>query len=123
MTTGLETPRQRAIVLLMLVVVAAGTGIGYFQDGSWQTRELIELSRKDPRAAQQQMLESMVAKLQAQVKRMAGAGRLRNMSSSWKPCRTTRGRAIYSPGGGAAPAAPSVAAGGPGQSDPACNMP
>ncbi len=62
-------PRRWGVVLALLLVVAAGTLAGYFLDGSWQTRELIEISREDPRAAQQQMLQSMVTKLQAQVRR------------------------------------------------------
>lgn len=67
--TAVTAPRRWGVVLLILLLIGAATGIGYYQDGSWQTRDLIELSRADPQAAQQQMLEAMVTKLQAQVAR------------------------------------------------------
>lgn len=55
-------PRWTLAVLVLLVVTSASA---YWVAGSWRTRDLITLAQRDPGAAQQQMIDGMVAKLRA----------------------------------------------------------
>ena len=63
-----STPRRGAWALALLLVLGVAAGVGYAVGGGWQTRQLIELAQRDPQAAQQQMVDGMVAKLETRLK-------------------------------------------------------
>jgi len=61
------TPRKPLFAALTVLVLLAGAGLAYVLSGNWETRSLIELADEDPRAAEQQMIDGMVAKLKARL--------------------------------------------------------
>lgn len=63
--TGASRKPWLAVVLVLLLVGV--TALVYWRADSWRTRGLIELAERDPQAAQQALVDSMVAKLQARL--------------------------------------------------------
>lgn len=59
--------RRPWIAPLAAVALAVLAGLGYWQGDTWRTQKLIELSHTDPAAAQQQMVDGMVARLEARL--------------------------------------------------------
>lgn len=58
-------PRQLRRTLAIILLLIAASGSAYWFAGSWRTHDLITLAQRDPAAAQQQMIDGMVAKLTA----------------------------------------------------------
>lgn len=63
-----ETPRRYVLALGLGLLLAAVSSLLYWRSDSWRTRELIALAARDPAAAEQQMVQDMVAKLQRKLK-------------------------------------------------------
>lgn len=61
-------PRRYAWALAATLGLALAAGLGYWADGSWRTRGLIELAQHDPGAAERQMVDGMVARLEARLR-------------------------------------------------------
>lgn len=60
----LRQGRRLWVTPVLVVVLMLAAAAGYWQAGTWRTQGLIELSQQDPAAAQQQMVEDMVARLE-----------------------------------------------------------
>lgn len=61
-------PRHLRWTLAVIVLLVAASALAYWAAGSWRTHDLIALAQRDPAAAQQQMIDGMVAKLTAHLK-------------------------------------------------------
>ncbi|NGY05422.1 c-type cytochrome biogenesis protein CcmI [Solimonas terrae] len=57
-------PRHLRWTLAVIVLLALASGLFYWRSDSWRTRDLIALAQSDPAAAQRQMIDGMVAKLE-----------------------------------------------------------
>src|SRR3546814_1924828 len=56
-------PRHLRWTLVVIVLLVGASSLAYWAAGSWRTHGLIALAQRDPAAAQQQMIDGMVAKL------------------------------------------------------------
>ncbi|WP_020649828.1 c-type cytochrome biogenesis protein CcmI [Solimonas variicoloris] len=65
---GESAPRRRGLALALVLLLGALAGLGYWLEGSWRTRALIELAQRDPQAAEQQMIDGMVGQLERRLK-------------------------------------------------------
>jgi cytochrome c-type biogenesis protein CcmH len=65
-------PRRLRWALGVIAVLALAAGAAYWQSGSWRTRELIALAAHDPQAAQQRMVNGMVAQLEGRLHEQPG---------------------------------------------------
>lgn len=65
--TASLSARQVSWALVGVVVLAMISGLLYWYGGSWRTRDLIELAGHDPQAAQERMVEGMVATLESRL--------------------------------------------------------
>ena len=56
------TRRWPAVGLLMLLLLGF-SALGYWQQGSWRTQQMIETAQRDPQAGQQLAIEDMIQRL------------------------------------------------------------
>ncbi|WP_028081514.1 c-type cytochrome biogenesis protein CcmI [Solimonas soli] len=63
-----EAPRRPLAALLAVLVLLVGAGLAYAVAGNWQTRALIDLAQRDPQAAERQMIDGMIARLETRLK-------------------------------------------------------
>ena len=61
--------RRWSVLPLLLAVVTVFAAIGYLQDGSWRVRELIDLSKHDPAAAERRMVDQRIIDLERRLAR------------------------------------------------------
>lgn len=65
---GASVRGSRALAIVICAVLLVFAGAWYAIAGSWRTQALIDLSRTDPDAAQQQAVDGMIEKLEAHLK-------------------------------------------------------
>lgn len=61
-------PRRHGLAVLLAVLLAGLSGALYWHFDSWRSRELIALAASNPGAAEQQMVQDMIVKLQQRLK-------------------------------------------------------